>query len=423
VTCFVLWAYPSEACTTVSYELSGFENTRDSWVRDYLELETLKDPTPEDLMALRKKLMTVDIFTAVSVTQKANQDSTCTVVIEVQEKVTTIPVFRGEYGGGTPLVVLGGYNMNSFGRLLATGGEIRRYGNMAPGAFIFFKSLRAWRGNGLWGAELWLDRRSRPFFDADSRLYGHANSEAWTAKFRWLRPISDRWRAGFQAQAYRERPTTFHLDTSYAGAAKSAPVDLSFNSKSGVGGVLGPLFSYDSLASEGLNQNGVKFTLAVGASKGPETSGGSSDGELFAYALLAADINLASRIYAARSNENTVGAVYYLGGFDSIRGIPDGIHYGNRAIIGNFEARMLAARFKYAHLQPAIFLDTGTVWMNANDPSKNRETALGAGLRISVPQVFRLVFRIDYGRSIGRTKSSGLSIGINQFFQPQRLVF
>jgi outer membrane protein assembly factor BamA len=419
-----LAAAPALACTGVTFELSGFGQTNEGWVREYLELDSVvTEPSAEKLESIRQKLMTTDIFTSVTIAQKTNANSSCTILLEVTEKITTIPVFRGEYGGGTPLAVLGGYSFNTFGRLFAVGGEIRRYGIMAPGAFLFFKSPRAWNGRGRWGVELWLDRRIRPFYDDAGQRFGNAKSEAWTAKMQWLYPVAEGWQAGFQAQGLRERPTVFELDRNYQGTQKTAPKDLYFDPKGGSGGVIGPMLAHDGLEVDGLNLSGLKFTLTAGRTQAANRQGVSAEGELFAFARLPQDVNLASRIFTAKSNQNSLGTVFYLGGFGSIRGLPDGVHYGNSAVIGNFEARIIAAKFKYAHLQPALFLDTGSAWMDDKAPSQNRETSFGGGVRISVPQVLRLVLRIDYGQSVGHTKSSGFSLGINQFFQPQKLVF
>jgi hypothetical protein len=218
-------------------------------------------------------------------------------------------------------------------------------------------------------------------------------------------------------------PTTFHNDVSYLGERKNPPHDLMLNSKTGFGGLFGPMLAYDGLIVDGLNLDGIKARLSTGGAKGAESSGSFSEGEVFSYLSLPADINLAGRIYAATTTQTTVGGVYYLGGFDSVRGLPDGVHYGNKIAYGNFEARIIAARFKYAHIQPAIFWDTGSAWMNGHSPYKARETSIGGGFRIAVPQVYRLVLRVDYGVSVGNTKSRGLSIGLNQFFQPYKMVF
>jgi hypothetical protein len=61
--------------------------------------------------------------------------------------------------------------------------------------------------------------------------------------------------------------------------------------------------------------------------------------------------------------------------------------------------------------------------MNDHDPQQGRETSVGGGFRIAVPQIYRFVVRVDYGKSIGRSSSQGFSIGLNQFFQPYKMVF
>jgi hypothetical protein len=43
------------------------------------------------------------------------------------EKWTTIPVIRGAFGGGTPLLVAGLYDIHSFGSLWTLGAEARKY--------------------------------------------------------------------------------------------------------------------------------------------------------------------------------------------------------------------------------------------------------------------------------------------------------
>ena len=417
----------SHACATVDYSVTGLTQTNEVWLRDYLELDSFIPKSQLDLDRLRQHLTTTDIFSQVSISQTLTANGHCSVLIDVKEKLTRIPVIRGAYGGGTPLFILGGYETNAFGQLMAIGGEVRRYGNMAPGAFFFFKSPRAWRGRGLWGGELWLDRRRRAFFDPEAKFFGYADSEAWTTKWQWLYPLNSAsrgiWQAGFQLQAFRENPTTFHLETSYQGEVKTAPNDLMLNSSPGFGGLLAPVLAYDGLIVDGLNFDGVKSRASTGVARGANSSGSFSEVEIFTYLNLPAQINLAGRLYAATTTQNTAGGVYYLGGFDSVRGLPDGIHYGNKIAYGNVEARVIAAKMRYAHIQPAIFFDTGSAWMAGHSPYDGRETSVGGGVRIAVPQVYRLVLRVDYGLSLGHTKSKGLSIGLNQFFQPYKMVF
>ena len=416
-----------QSCVNPAFSITGLHRTSEAWFRDYLELERQNAWTDDDTVRLRQKIMTTDIFTSVNIEHNPEREK-CEVIIDLNEKWTTIPVVRGAYGGGTPLAIVGGYETNAFGRLIALGGELRRYGSMAPGAFFFFKSPRAWRGRGLWGGELWLDRRQRDFFDLDGKVYGHVKSESWTGKFQWLYPISlsggsGGWQAGIQSQLFQENPSHFVVNPGYSGPSNRLPDNLRANDKNGYGVIAAPVVAYDDLSVDGLNYSGQKSKFSIGAAKSHNGTGRFAEAELYGFAHLPGDINLAGRIYAASTSDNTVGAVYYLGGFDSIRGLPDGIHYGNNIMFGNFEARMMTAKWKYAHLQSALFVDSGSAWMRGADLGSGRETSLGGGIRIAIPQVYRFVIRIDYGLSVGPTKSRGLSVGLNQFFQPYKLVF
>jgi hypothetical protein len=415
------------ACVATDHEFVGLKRVDPAWLRDYLGLDVGQWISEDQREALRLKLLTTDIFSDVQVQFKESTGGRCVLTVEVKEKWTRIPVVRGAYGGGTPLLILGGYETNAFGQMIAVGAELRRYGNLAPGAFFFLKSPRAWRGRGLWGGELWLDRRRRAFYDEKSVNYGFVDSESWTLKAQWLYPLGEssdsHWQGGFQTQAMYEEAPLFRKVAGYDGEREDIPHDVTLGQKSGYGGLFAPMLAFDNMRVEGLSSHGLKLRLSGGLSKSMGRSGGFSEVEAFGFYAFTSNVNFASHIYGASTSQNSVGSLYYLGGFDSVRGLPDGIKYGNRIFFGNFEARMVAARFHYAHIQPVVFYDSGAAWMNDHDPQQGRETSVGGGFRIAVPQIYRFVVRVDYGKSIGRSSSQGFSIGLNQFFQPYKMVF
>lgn len=416
-------------CSRVLTEIIGLNRSEESWLRDYLALDEISIGATSDLSILQKKIMTTDIFTSANVKLEEANQGVCKVKIFIEEKWTRIPVIRGVYGGGTPLLILGGYETNAFGRLLAIGGEVRRYGNRPAGAFAFFKSPRAWRGLGLWGGELWLDRRRRLFYDESGEAFGYADSESFTTKIQLLYPLGKigshgALQAGFHFQVSRESPSSFTRTADATQTTKqSYPDGVLLNDQPGWSSVIGGIGAFDDVAIHGLNMDGLKGRVLLGVSNSTENSGGFAETEWFGYSLLPKEINIATHAFLGSTTDRSLGGIYYLGGFDSIRGLPDGIHFGNKIAYANFEARVIVAKFKYAHIQPAFFIDTGAAWIDGNDPGAGRETSVGSGVRISIPQVYRLILRIDYGVSIGTTKSRGVSIGLNQFFQPYKLTF
>jgi Haemolysin secretion/activation protein ShlB/FhaC/HecB len=424
-------AFPSilNACDKYEIQIEGLKKTNETWFRDYLDLEHLSDHQDVEAQRIRQKIMSTDIFIDASVQLNfQNDEFPCTGTIKVHEKWTAIPVIRGAYGGGTPLIVLGAYETNAFGRLLAIGGELRRYGAMAPGGIVYLKSPKAWKGLGLWGGEILLDRRRRDFFDDRAVVFAHADTEAWTGKFQMLRPVGylgvSKMQVGLQLQLTEEKPTVFFEEGINADRSGNfAPDGLESINRPGPGGSIGPLVILDGLSVEGLSLEGTKIRSTGGFSKATQQHGYYSELEMFSYVRLDHDFNLAFHMFAANTNQNSVGSIYYLGGFDSIRGLPDGIHYGNRAAYLNFETRWIAKKYEYAHIQPVLFCDSGSVWLNQSRPSEGQETSIGSGVRIAVPQIYRFIVRLDYGVSIGKTKSRGFSVGLNQFFQPYKLTF
>ena len=119
------------------------------------------------------------------------------------------------------------------------------------------------------------------------------------------------------------------------------------------------------------------------------------------------------------SSANSIFTTRFLGGFDSIRGLPDGYLYGTKAIYTNLELRYLSHRWKYTWLQEVLFFDIGSADQNWEQLQKRSEATVGVGIRVAIPQVYRLMLRIDYGWSLTRPYS-GFSIGLNHLFQPYR---
>lgn len=415
-------------CRVEHMDVQGLAHTDESWLRAYVGLTFPRDVSEEDAVAVRNHLMTTDIFTDVRVVVRRLNADLCDLDVHIVEKWTLIPVVRGAYGGGTPLLVVGGYQTNAFGKLRAIGGEIRKYGTLAPGFFLFAKSPRAWNGSGSYGGELWLDRRRRSFLDDDGMMYGYADSEAWTFKYELLYPLGEHRQGGGHLQGgvhldlVRENATTFsdkHGDLN----PMLKPADVSIPTLTTSSSLLMPMVVYDHVTVDGMEMGGLRGMFRAGGQVADTKYRGATESEVFWYEKLPLRLNMAVHGFAGRQGSDTLRNLYFLGGFDSVRGLPDGVHYGKTIAYGNFEMRWLALESKFLHVQPAIFGDHGTAFSEINDAYAHRESAVGVGLRFAVPQVYRLLVRVDYGWSVGHTKTRGLSIGLGQFFQPYKLFF
>ena len=422
----VLTPMPSQGCMVEHMDVQGLTRTDEAWLRSYLGLSFPRTVTDDDdVTEVRNHLMTTDIFTDARVVVRRLSPQLCELDINIVEKWTLIPVVRGAYGGGTPLLVVGGYETNAGGKLKLIGAEIRKYGTMSPGFFLYAKSPRAWNGTGSFGSELWLDRRRRSFLDDDGNIYGYADSEAWTFKYELLYPLGERdlhLQAGVHFELVRENATTFS-DKNGDLSENLRPTDVSVPTVVTSSALVLPMVVYDHLSVDGMEMGGVRGMFRAGGQIADNKYRGATESEVFWYEKLPLKLNLAGHGFAGRQGSDTLRNLYFLGGFDSVRGLPDGVHYGKTIAYGNFEMRWLGFESKFLHMQPAFFFDHGTAFSEAQDAYSHRESAVGLGLRFAVPQIYRLLVRIDYGWSVGQTKTRGLSIGLGQFFQPYKLFF
>ena len=111
---------------------------------------------------------------------------------------------------------------------------------------------------------------------------------------------------------------------------------------------------------------------------------------------------------------------YKLGGFDSIRGYPDGFMYGNRALYSNLEFRKTLYIGEWFDLQGDIFTDFGSASIDKDNFWKNKELSYGAGFKIIVPSIYKLMIRVDY--AIGIDGSQGFSISCSDFFNAYKVL-
>ncbi|MCX6126964.1 MAG: BamA/TamA family outer membrane protein [Proteobacteria bacterium] len=416
-------------CRLERVDFSGLIQTDRDWFHSYLEISRL--PTwvgSVEAVSLRQKIMTTDVFSEAEVDLRKSENEGCILNISVKEKWTTIPVLRAAYGGGTPLLVLGGYETNGAGRLYSLGFEARRYGTRPPGFLLFAKSPRAWRGRGSFGGELWLDRRRRGFFDQNGKVAAYADSEALTAKIQGLFPLQENveltrsWQIEIHGEMIEESPTVFN-DLNLNNAPGLKPSDVSTHQYKDQTVVIMPMLVFDNINVDKLNMDGLRLITRYGGQLSSEVKSPASDIEAFYYTRGLADFSLALHAMVGSQGDNSIRNLYFLGGFDSVRGLPDGISYGTKIGFGSSELRYLATKMKYLQIQLAVFGDHGAAFSQWDRYAERRESSLGFGIRFFVPQVFRMLVRIDYAKSMGKTKSQGFSVGIGQFFQPYKLTF
>jgi hypothetical protein len=402
---------------------TGLKKTSSEWLASYLDLHYPVNLNATDLHDLERKLMTTAVFTSVAVTTRPikGTENDVELQVAVEERWTLIPVVRGAYGGGIPLRVLGFYDVHLLGQLLTGGAETRQYGSAPPGFLFYGRNPRAAADRNYYGAEFWREFRRRQVFDRSGVQIGELSTDTGMARIRALLAVDDdsgaslhKWRIGGDLEAVQENPSRFiNLPTE---PRFSQPQDLFVrSSKRQLVKVL-PTLLYNDILVDQLHYDGLRFRLRLGPVISSDKTASAGEFEGFYYAMLGANWNFASRAVIGANTINSLQSQYFLGGLDTVRGLPDSALYGNSAAFANLELRHLEFKAKYLWFQTASFLDIGEAGSSWEDAGTKVRLAAGFGFRAAVPQVYRLMFRLDYAWSLVGAKTHGVTIGLNQFF-------
>ncbi len=425
VLCTSTLAAASETFHVVRFRYLGLERTDEDWLGSYVDTKVPVELTIDDIQQVQRKLMTTGVFTMVKVVAEPSVGlpGAYVLTIEVEEKWTTIPVVRGVYGGGTPLRILGLYDIHSFGHLLTLGGEMRRYGDAPPGFVVYGRDPRSHAGRYYIGAEFWRDFRRRQLYDRQGEKLGAISTNAAISRVRLLTPFSSEtkdpkgysWKYGFEFEVVKEAPAVFDAESELKS---ETPADLEISDEGRLQTKALPTLLYDDIEVDNIEYEGVRGKLKAGPLIDQSEVHGAGEFEGFYFRLFGRSLNFGAHMVAGQSTTNSLQGQYFLGGLDSIRGLPDGAIYGTHAAYINAELRHLSLKTKYLWFQTATFVDAGGAGLTWQDAGNDVRASTGFGLRLAVPQIYRMLFRLDYAWSIDGSRTQGVTAGMNQFFEP-----
>ena len=398
----------------------GLERSQESWIKEYLNLSCPFTLTETDILNMEEKLLTSQVFLEAKVYPKVSQSKRLDLVVQVEEKWTTIPVVRGAFGGGTPLLVAGVYDTHSFGKLWTLGGEFRKYGDAPTGGVVWARAPRWLNGNYYLNFELWQDNRLRSLYKKEDgfKEIAEIDSRAKMLNFSIRIPSGiDKLNLGLQLSSRTQEPTRVSFPDS------SVDFDISsLKLNTGDNTLNKALLNivYDEISINKLHYNGHRITLNLGPIfyEGKVTR--LYELEYFYYKFFANKWNFAFHSFIGSASDSSLQNQKFLGGFDSVRGLPDGALYGRNAAYSNIELRYLSFKHQKMWIQSVLFADGGFA---ENQDFSLRETwtkSAGIGFRFAVPQINRMMFRIDYAWSLDGSGTQGITAGMNQFFQPYK---
>ena len=79
-------------------KIRGAQRSQKSWIVDYINLSLPCLIDEQDLMKIKERLQTTQVFQTVKVYTKAQADGSLDLIVELEEKWTTIPVLRAALG-------------------------------------------------------------------------------------------------------------------------------------------------------------------------------------------------------------------------------------------------------------------------------------------------------------------------------------
>ena len=412
-------------------EVIGADHTDVDWLKYYIDVEPFDELSDLDVEILKKKILTTQVFSSVQLSFKPDTKTPGfeVLVCEIEEKWTWLPIIRAAYGGGTPVTILGTYNIHTFGRLWTLGAEAQKYGDAPVGGVLWARAPRWLKGKHVLGGELWKDYRKRIIYKGltEEDQLGMVSTDATMLRGLYLMPVNwlnflnegSEWQAGLDFKVRLEAPTTFE---SYETGpqARTEPPNLSLPTKKSIQHSLLPTFIYDNMFIDNLDHDGVRTTLKAGPAWEEQGASFRYETESFVYWLWNPHLELGTHLLVGGSTSDSLQSTYFLGGLDTIRGIPDGAIYGPRVANFNAELKKIWPKFKYLWFQNALFVDWGGAGRTWKDVYDSQKSSVGVGVRFAIPQIYRLLVRVDYAWSLDRPGVSSISFGTAQFFQPYK---
>jgi hypothetical protein len=428
--CAPAHADPDQVFDVIGLNVVGSKRTNITWMMRYLGLHFPSQLRQRNVVEIEQRLLTTEVFVSVGAKLIPTKVDPKSFILEIDlnEKWTTIPVVRAAFGGGTPLAVVGIYDTHAFGSLWTLGGELQRYGTAPWGGVVWARAPRAVDGRYVHGIEVWRQFRVRTAYDDHDEELGTIRSDWSMLRILLLAPFqlanvltgSRNWRGGLDLRLRNEAPSTYNISTDASSEEVPDGIRLSNEYTRQVHGLLNLV--YDNMqADQQFEYSGLRLTALSGPMFENDTVTSRSELEAFLfYYHQPWRSTFASHGFIGQTTNNSVASQYFLGGFESIRGIPDGAVYGTRASYFNFEWRYISAKWRYLWLQNVAFVDTGGAGQDWQEMGDNYRSSIGTGVRLAVPQVYRLMFRIDYAWSLDQPGTSGITAGMNQFFQPYK---
>jgi len=119
------------------------------------------------------------------------------------------------------------------------------------------------------------------------------------------------------------------------------------------------------------------------------------------------------------TNSKEIQNLYYIGGFENVRGYLDGQLRGQQFWQANAELRIPTFKWPWLVLQANLFVDMAQVDNSLDSAGVGRSDVFissGFGVRLISPKIYRFIGRFDLALATSHPATSRFSFGVQQFF-------
>lgn len=400
----------AENFTVTSIQLQGLKRTAPSVIRDELFFREGDSISEAQMNEALIRIQNTGLFTTASIEKDESK-----VVVTVEERWTTIPIFKVASGGGVSQITAGIFDPNVFGRRLELGTQVERLED-AYSAVAWMKKPRLFYSRLGLDLQYWNINRLRTKYET--------NEDEPVKKTGFLQErekvfvglsydLSFFWNVFL---FYEYNHDTFS-DKFISDDVKPLLVATGLPDSSEVH-FTGLRLKY--------GQTRIDRHLIDGAlmqwdyKQGFSSFGGpdfwQSDLTALWYKTLFRDSTVAQRLMAGFTTTEILQYWYYLGGLDRIRGFTDNRFAGRYFWLSNSEFRQPVFRKPWLVTQAVAFTDLVSTAEQARGLGKLTAASAGVGLRFVLPKIYRSVLRVDYARPIRKSDDMNISFGVQQFF-------
>ena len=337
-------------------------------------------------------------------------------IIDLDERWTTIPIFKLSSGGGIRQTTLGLYDPNLFGQYVEAGIQYERLGDTNSGV-VWLKQPRLFgRREGI-DLQVWKTDRLRTKYVQNTEKpviktgFLHSRKKLYLGYDRILTGSSmGHFFYEYNNDSFSDKFTSDEVQAIIAASGLPPSSRIHF-----VGASLevGRINNYHYLVEGSSLTTSYRYAISVTKEISDFWQ---SDLALKYYKTLYSNSTFAQRLLAGFTTTDVLQYWYYLGGLDRIRGFSDNRFAGRYFWLSNTEFRYALWEHDSFILQSIVFLDLVSTSERYTQLGIIDGASGGIGLRVVLPKIYRFVFRLDYAQPLKKEDDMKFSFGVQQFF-------